>query len=219
MAEANGIDVRKPRVAGRQQHRANSGSASDSICDYYRINLTIPIIDAVLISMQERFLHGQDVIYKGFFLLPSQVRKKDWSESSAKPFIDMFIDDLPDPLRLATELKMWKTLWSDPSRAAVVPKTLQETMKATDQYMYQNIKKLLQILLTIPVTSCEAERAISGLRLLKNYMRSTMGQQRFTGLALMHIHHSMDIDLDNIIDEFCQKHPRRMRLSNILKDD
>ena len=88
---------------------------------------------------------------------------------------------------------MWKTLWSDPSRSAVVPKSLQETIKATDQYMYQNILKLLQILLTIPVTSCEAERTISGLRLLKNYVRSTMGQQRFTGLALMHILHSMDV--------------------------
>ena len=39
------------------------------------------------------------------------------------------------------------------------------------------------------------------------------------GLALMHIHHSMDIDMDNIIDEFCNKNPRRMRISNILKDD
>ena len=103
----------------------------------------------------------------------------------------MFIDDLPDSLRLSTELKMWKTLWSDQASSAV-PKTLQETMKATDQYMYQNILKLLQILCTIPVTTCEAERAISGLRLLKNYMRSTMEQQRFTGLALMHIHCSLN---------------------------
>ena len=98
MAEANGIDVRQPRVAGRQQHRANTGSASDSICNYYPINRTIPIIDAVLISMQKRFLHGQDVMqFKGFFLLPSQVIKKDWSDSSAKPFIDTFIDDLQIP--------------------------------------------------------------------------------------------------------------------------
>ena len=31
MAEANSIDVRQLRVAGRQQHRANAGSAGDSI--------------------------------------------------------------------------------------------------------------------------------------------------------------------------------------------
>ena len=67
MAEANGINVRQPRVAGDQQHRANTGSASGSICDYCCINCTIPIIDVVLISMEELFLHGQDVTYKGFF--------------------------------------------------------------------------------------------------------------------------------------------------------
>ena len=67
MAETSGIDVRQPHIVGRQQHRANTMSARNSICDYYHINLTIPTLDSVLSSMQERLLHGQDVIYKGFF--------------------------------------------------------------------------------------------------------------------------------------------------------
>ena len=49
-------------------------------------------------------------------------------------------------------------------------------------------------------------------------MRSTMGQERFSGLALMNIHLDIPINIDEIIDDFSQKHPRRMQLENILKD-
>ena len=53
---------------------------------------------------------------------------------------------------------------------------------------------------------------------IKDFMRSTMSEDRLTGLALMHIHSDMDINLDEIIDNFAREHPRRMKLDCILKD-
>ena len=44
-----------------------------------------------------------------------------------------------------------------------------------------------------------------------------MSEDRLTGLALMHIHSDMDINLGEIID-FAREHPRRMKLDCILKD-
>ena len=35
-----------------------------------------------------------------------------------------------------------------------------------------------------------------------------MSEDRLTGLALMHIHSDMDINLDEIIDNFAREHPR-----------
>ena len=43
-------------------------------------------------------------------------------------------------------------------------------------------------MLVLPVTSCEAERSFSALRRIKNYLRSTMTEERLTGLALLNIH-------------------------------
>ena len=37
ISEANGINIRQPHVASRQQHQANTDSASESLCDYYLI--------------------------------------------------------------------------------------------------------------------------------------------------------------------------------------
>jgi hypothetical protein len=48
-------------------------------------------------------------------------------------------------------------------------------------YRFANIA--YKMLLTIPVTVASAERSFSKLKLLKSYMRSTMTQERLSGLA------------------------------------
>ena len=47
-----------------------------------------------------------------------------------------------------------------------------------------------------------SERSISVLRRLKTYLRTTMGQERMTGLALMHTKYRMELNLDDIINIF-----------------
>ena len=45
-----------------------------------------------------------------------------------------------------------------------------------------------------------------------------MGQDRLSGLALMHVHYATEIDLDAVINIFARQHPRtrRMLVENIL---
>ena len=45
-----------------------------------------------------------------------------------------------------------------------------------------------------------------------------MVQDRLNGLALMHAHREMELDLEKIIDLFATLHPRRMRMENILNE-
>jgi len=49
-------------------------------------------------------------------------------------------------------------------------------------------------------------------------MRSIMDEQRLTGLALMNVHYDMSLDTEELIDAFSVRHPRRMKLKNILED-
>ena len=43
-------------------------------------------------------------------------------------------------------------------------------------------------------------------------LRSTMTQDRLNGLAMMHYHRDIDIDPQDVVKEFSQRHPRRMLL-------
>lgn len=80
-----------------------------------------------------------------------------------------------------------------------------------------NVYAILQVLITIPITSAPCERSISTLRNLKNYLRNTMVQDRLNGLALMHAHRGMELDMEKIIDLFANLHPRRMKIENMLQ--
>ena len=48
-----------------------------------------------------------------------------------------------------------------------------------------------RILLTIHVTVASAERSFSKLKLIKSYLRSTMSQERLSGLAILSIENEM----------------------------
>ena len=78
--------------------------------------------------------------------------------------------------------------------------------------MLSEVFKLLRIFLTIPVTTATAERIFSTLRRLKNYLRSTMGQQRLNNMMLLHIHKDLIDDINNIkiAQEFVNANERRM---------
>ena len=76
---------------------------------------------------------------------------------------------------------------------------------------------LLLILCILPVTFCSAERSFSGLKRIKTPLRSTMGNERLSFLALLHVHRDIDINVEDIIDEFNRCHARRLQLATNCK--
>ena len=74
-------------------------------------------------------------------------------------------------------------------------------------YVYPNIKALITVLCTLPVTSCSAERSFSGLKRIKSVLRSGMTNELLSGLALLHVHQDIPIDVEEVIDEFSRRHP------------
>ena len=49
-------------------------------------------------------------------------------------------------------------------------------------------------------------------------MRSTMKEERLTGLALMNVHADIPLSIEDVITKFAIKNPRRMKLVDILQD-
>ena len=76
---------------------------------------------------------------------------------------------------------------------------------------YQNTEIAYRILLTIPVSVATAERSFSKLKLIKNYLRSTMSQERLNGLAMLSIETAMveKLDYRSLMDDFAGKNARR----------
>ena len=63
-----------------------------------------------------------------------------------------------------------------------------------------------------PVTTASAERSFSNLRRLKTWLRTTMGEDRLSGLALMSLNRdklSFD-DVPEILNRFAPKKNRRL---------
>nr|CAH7724065.1 unnamed protein product [Callosobruchus chinensis] len=67
--------------------------------------------------------------------------------------------------------------------------------------MFPNIHKLLITLAIMPVS----KRSFSTLKRLKTYLRNRTGEDRLVGRALTSIHRNIDINADQVVDEYGRK--------------
>ena len=83
---------------------------------------------------------------------------------------------------------------------------------ATLRGMLPELIKIVRLILTVPVTTCSAERAFSGLRLLKTYLRNMMRSTRLNNIAVLNCHRSYleAVDIDQILNEFISKNTVRL---------
>ena len=84
--------------------------------------------------------------------------------------------------------------------------------------MFPNITKILNLLLLTSVTSSSTERANSSLKLIKNVMRGTVGEDRLNAVLLLYVHRDIKLDYDKIIDDYARRNPRKMVLMNPVGD-
>lgn len=70
----------------------------------------------------------------------------------------------------------------------------------------------LRIAATLPVTVASAERSFSKLKLIKTYLRSTMSQERLSGLAVISINHEVGktLSYDAVINDFASRKARKV---------
>lgn len=76
---------------------------------------------------------------------------------------------------------------------------------------FPNVETILKIFLTMPISNASAERSFSVLKRIKNYLRSTMHQNKTSNLSLLFIESdTMDsINYEDIIDIFAKTKARK----------
>lgn len=104
---------------------------------------------------------------------------------------------------LKDELVLWREKWlTEKEQNNHLPVAALELMDKCNKDVFGIIHSFLLILATLPVTNSSAERSFSSLRRLKTYLRFTMSENRLCGLALMHIHRQIPIDVEKVIKRF-----------------
>jgi hypothetical protein len=121
-------------------------------------------------------------------------------------------DDKSSTIR--ANLFIWRQQWSQ--------NTIPKPNSALDSLSHRtklrpNIKILLQLFATLPVTSFTPERTFSALNRFKIFLRSTMSKNRLNGLAMVNINKKEQFDESEILSEFARNSPKRMQLSEWRK--
>jgi hypothetical protein len=161
------VEESRPRTTVRQQNRGNIPSSSTS--EYYKRLLTIPILDHLILEVSERFSsHLTTTLTQVMLLLPAHVTGSTLTTSDIADLLSVYEHDLPTPSSIETEIHLWNTKWKGKPEAHNLDTPL-KTLESTDRDIFPNIKKLLEIACTLPVTSAECERSVSRLRYLKTY--------------------------------------------------
>ena len=156
-------------------------------------------------------------ILNGFYAFPQRVVSSLLWREKFNDFLSECIDDLPEPRYIDTELSMWE---NHCERLQGTPCATFATLHPTiDKLTFPNIYGAMQLLATFPITTCTCERSLSVLCRLKTYLRNTMGESRLNGLALLHVHREIDLDINEVIDYFAMQNPRQIKFYDILNND
>ncbi|CAI6366510.1 unnamed protein product [Macrosiphum euphorbiae] len=87
---------------------------------------------------------------------------------------------------------------------------LEELKTIISKEVYPNIHSLLKVALILPISSASCERSFSAMRRIKNWTRTSMTQDRFGYLSVLHIERDIvnNLDLNIILDEYSKKDRR-----------
>jgi hypothetical protein len=182
----------------------------------FRREYFLVMIDAAIASLTSRFeqMKAFDNVF-GFLFNSGNLKFLDevdlWSH--CKIFAEKFTHENSSDVEindLYLELTVLQV--SLPYSLMSAPEILKFVIDAD---CYPNVTVAYRILLTVHVSVASVERSFSKLKLLKNYLRSTMSQERLNGLAMCSIEKDIldTIDFNTILNDFASRNARR---SNFL---
>ncbi|KAL4558931.1 hypothetical protein LXL04_037136 [Taraxacum kok-saghyz] len=177
----------------------------------FKVNYFIYIVDKATSSLETRFQQFKEYDTLFGFLFPHNywgIEDKNLKSSSHRleKALRFEIRSDIDVEELYMELKLFETLETSELSN---PIDVLKFMKELDYF--PNACIAYRILLTIPVTVAFVEKSFSKLNLLKSYLRSTMTQERLSGLATISIENEIleSINYEELINQFAIKNARR----------
>jgi len=208
------VELKLPRLAGRQQHRQNVPTSN--VEQYFRQTVYITFLDSMIQQLTTRFEGHNKGVYHISSVIPAFIANRTFDD--LLPAVQTYSGFLSDVavVGLPGEFEMWKAKWSTPHQVAegrnrpAPPATALDSLKCCHKSFFPNVHTLLLLSATLPVTTSSVERSFSSLKRVKSYLRSTMSSNRLNGLALPNVHHDIPVDADAVIDDFARHRKRKL---------
>ena len=121
--------------------------------------------------------------------------------------LHLYLEGDLDRTEMFEEIKMFRSITQANSALDAIKYIIKNNLSEA----YPNLLIALQIMLT-PVTVASAEHSFSRLKLIKNYLRSLISQDRFTSLAILSIESKVAnlINFDDVIRDFAAQKARKI---------
>ncbi|XP_033229155.1 zinc finger MYM-type protein 1-like [Belonocnema kinseyi] len=169
----------------------------------FRVNTFNVILDKLSTELEERCAKYQ-VIYENFAII-TQFDKLESSEIRAKSKLLREIYHSDFESSLDDEFVHFYAFCHDKQIQQKSPLELLRYLRGNDlSCVFPNVEIAYRIFITIAVTNCSAEK--------KNYLRSTMKEDRLNSLAILCFESELlrSLDFDNLITQFANKKVRRV---------
>ena len=211
IAENMGAQLDVPRLVQRQMNCAKLPPQTAE--SYFRAHVYIPLVESVVEDLKQRFPEEVLEVYSLNTLLPRHVNEKGapgkLSILAAKYGVLLGMGDVAFQTIIRAEFSLWAAKWRREQEKGPLPSTAVETLQESEPELYPNIRTLLRVLATLPVSVATAERSFSTLRRIKTWIRSRCGEKRLNGLALLHVHRDVNVDQEKVVDRYAQGARRR----------
>jgi hypothetical protein len=208
LANDMNVTVEKPRIAKRSVYRSGARTEDDSVSNYFRINMYIPLLDGLCSHLNDRFGPSQEKALSLMGLVPAYMTN---DIGTLQPAIELYSCLLPATYEIEGEFKIWSYTWRDKQAAAEVKTALGALQSCHRGQTLPNIKILLQILATLPVTTAEPERVFSKVERTGTAIRN-MEEARLEALVLLQSHLDRTPSVDNVLNTFALADARRLKL-------
>lgn len=213
LADAVGAGALVPRRSvGRQTARSNAPATTSE--EHFSRNCFLPFLDHLIVQLDERFGMDGDGVAQVIalqelipFFADEDSTTKVYQAAQAYEADLLFPSDV-----IFSQIQTWMDHVIQLSPDEKQDLCLSRWIELSKSLLLPVITVLLRIYGTVPVSNASAERSFSVLKRLKTYLRSTMSQERLTGLALLAIHSDRLVSTDKVIARYAEMADRRVLL-------
>jgi Domain of unknown function (DUF4371)/hAT family C-terminal dimerisation region len=209
------VEVRIKKRTRNFDYEVRDDPMEDSI-QKFKVDVYFNLLDIAINSTEERFLQLSNY-NKTFGFLHSIQKLSSWKQEDISTHcknLEIALSDNSqkdiDGVQLTEELVFISNLLK-PSNRDSPNDVLKYIINDRLIPIFPNLYIALKILLTLPVSVASGERSFSRLKLIKNYLRSTMTQDRLSGLSILSIENdiSRSLNKEDILRDFCNLKARK----------
>ncbi|XP_043483534.1 uncharacterized protein LOC122511996 [Leptopilina heterotoma] len=215
--EYESVRVRRPSVKLRPLDYGQAPAVQLSARDKFRTECFLPVIDQLNLALAERIMAYEAICERFGFLAELNDIEPCELEIKANNLVDAYPEDLERNLtnelvHLVAFSKQYEKREGESTEVFLYRLILENNFKSS----FCNAEIALRIYLTLMVTNCSGERSFSKMKIIKNRLRTSMGQNRLENLTLLSLENDIlrNLSFNQIIDDFAKEKSQIKNLSD-----